>query len=61
MENLVKLNRMRLEVVKKYLYRSHHGGNTVGALTGLQESVSWRLLDCEDSFSYLEAANTAGG
>lgn len=35
MEKLVKLNRMRLEVLKKCLYRSHHLGNTVGVQTGL--------------------------
>lgn len=59
MEKLVKLNRMRLEVLKKCLYRSHHLRNTVGVQTGLQERVSWRLLDCEDSSSYLEAATSS--
>lgn len=59
MEKLVKLNKMRLEVLKKCLYKSHHLWNTVGVQTGLQESVSWRLLDCEDSFSYPEAATSS--
>lgn len=55
MEKLVKLNEMRLKVLKKCLYRSHH----LGVQSGLQESVSWRLLDCEDSFPYLKAATSS--